>query len=74
MICDSVARYGESPLYIGHHGEPHLSGMSVCTGTRDNPVATIRQGERVQITGRYDMEEAMHNQMGIVVMYVDTSS
>ncbi len=71
MICDSVARYGGSPLYTGHHGDEHLSGMSVCTGTRDRPVATIAQGQRVTITGRYDMPAAVSDQMGIVVMFLD---
>jgi hypothetical protein len=47
--------------------------MSVCTGTRDRPVATIAQGQRVTITGRYDMPAATSDQMGIVVMYVDQS-
>ncbi len=72
VICDSVARYGGSPLYTGHHGEPHLSGMSACTGTRADPVATVSQGQQVRITGRYDMAEPATDQMGIVVMYLDT--
>ncbi|HET6950856.1 MAG TPA: hypothetical protein VFI47_10800 [Acidimicrobiales bacterium] len=71
MICDSVARYGGSPLYTGHHGEGHLSGMSVCQGTGENPVATVQNGQRVTITGHYNMPEAVTDQMGIVVMYLE---
>lgn len=73
MICDSVATYGGDPLYTGHHGEEHLSGMSVCTGTGDEPVATLAQGQRVRMTGRYDMPAPVTDQMGIVIMYIDQS-
>ena len=30
LLCDSRAGYGEYGLYIGHHGEAHLSSMSIC--------------------------------------------
>lgn len=72
LICNSVARYGGDPLYTGHHGDAHLSGMSTCTGTRERPVATLSQGQRVTMTGRYDMPQAVTDQMGIVLMYIDT--
>jgi hypothetical protein len=74
MICDSVARYGGSPLYTGHHGEQHLSGMSTCTGTRAAPVATLTQGQRVTITGRYNMPAAVTDQMGIVLLFIDQTA
>ena len=70
-ICDSVARYGGSPLYTGHHGEAHLSGMGVCTGTRANPVATVARGQRVTITGNYNMPAAADDQMAIALLYID---
>ena len=69
--CDSRARYGGSPLYTGHHGDAHLSGMSVCTGTRENPVTTLTRGQRVTMTGNYDMPEAVTDQMGIFIVYID---
>jgi hypothetical protein len=71
--CDSRARYGGSPLYTGHHGEQHLSGMSVCTGTRQNPVTTLARGQRVTMTGNYDMPAAVTDQMGIFLVYIDQS-
>jgi hypothetical protein len=71
MICNSVARYGETPLYIGHHGEGHLSGMGVCTGTRANPVATVTRGQRVTLTGNYNMPAAADDQMAIALLYID---
>jgi hypothetical protein len=69
--CDSRARYGGSPLYTGHHGEAHLSGMGVCTGTRENPVTTLTRGQRVTMTGNYDMPAAVTDQMGIFIVYID---
>jgi hypothetical protein len=47
--------------------------MSVCTGSGADPVATLSQGQRVTITGRYDMPAPVTDQMGIVIMYIDQS-
>ena len=35
-------------------------------------MATLSQGQRVTMTGRYDMPQAVTDQMGIVLMYIDT--
>jgi hypothetical protein len=71
VICDSRAGYGESPLYIdNHHGERHLSSMSVCVGSRGSPVARITNGQRITETAYYNMPEAVNDQMGIVMAFV----
>jgi hypothetical protein len=70
LICDSRAGYGESPLYIDHHGEGHISSMSECYGARGAPVARVSNGERVTMTAHYDMPEAVDDQMGIVMAFV----
>ncbi len=74
LICNSTATYGGDPLYTGHHSDAHLSGMSTCTGTRDRPVTTLTNGQRVTITGRYNMPAAVTDQMGIVLLYIDQSA
>ncbi len=54
LICDSVAAYGESPLYIDHHGMEHVSSMTHCGGDgATRPVATIASGQRVTMTSHY---------------------
>jgi hypothetical protein len=68
LICNSVAGYGESPLYIDHHGDGHLSSMSKCSPT--GAAATIRNGDRVTIRGYYDMPAAVTDQMNIVMAFV----
>jgi hypothetical protein len=70
LICDSRAGYGESPLYVDHHGVGHLSSMSFCSGTGTNPVARLSNGQRVTITGHYDMPAAVTDQMAIAIAYV----
>jgi hypothetical protein len=70
-ICNSVAGYGESAMYIDHHGEPWLSSMSVCGVTKQpNFAVPITAGQRVTITGHYNMEEAVPDQMAIAIAYV----
>jgi hypothetical protein len=70
VICDSRAGYGESPLYIDSHGMRHLSSMSKCMGTLSSPVATISNGQLITETAHYDMDEAVTDQMGIVMAFV----
>jgi hypothetical protein len=70
VICDSRAGYGESPLYVDHHGEGHISSMSRCTGSRGSPVARVSNGQRVTETAHYDMAEAVDDQMGIVMAFI----
>jgi hypothetical protein len=67
LICDSRAGYGESPLYIDHHGTGHISSMSACI--REG-VATVANGQRVTETAYYDMPEAVDDQMGITMAFV----
>jgi hypothetical protein len=67
VICDSRAGYGETPLYIDHHGTRHLSSMSTCIG---RGVATVANGQRVTETAYYNMSEAVTDQMGIVMAFV----
>jgi hypothetical protein len=67
LICDSRAGYGESPLYVDHHGEGHISSMSACIGPE---VATVANGQRVTQTANYNMPEAVDDQMGITMAFV----
>jgi Stress up-regulated Nod 19 len=70
LICDSRAGYGESPLYVDHHGEGHISSMSTCTGRRGAPVARVSNGQRVTMTANYNMPAAVDDQMGIVMAFI----
>jgi hypothetical protein len=70
-ICDSVAAYGESPLYVDHHGVAHISSMTHCGGEgATEPVATVAAGQRVTITSRYDAPAAVNDAMAIVHGFV----
>jgi hypothetical protein len=71
LICDSVAGYGEDPIYIDHHGEEHISSMSGCGGRgATEPVATVQNGQRVTITSHYDAPAPVPDAMGISVAYI----
>jgi hypothetical protein len=73
QICNSVAGYGQTPLYVDHHGEPWLSSMSICGGERQpNFAVPITTGQRITMTGHYDMEELDDHQMAIAIAYVAT--
>jgi Stress up-regulated Nod 19 len=69
-ICNSVAGYGETPAYVGHHGERHISSMSTCTAAGSSPVATVSNGQRVSITANYDQPASVPDAMGIALLYV----
>lgn len=70
-ICDSVAGYGETPLYVVHHGGEHISSMSRCGGRgARRAIARLTSGQEVRITSRYDVEEAMDDVMAIAVAYM----
>jgi len=87
VICDSRATYGGKPEYIegpglGMPGMAHISEMSRCQGTFENPVTTINVGDTMGITAYYDMTptgpggdmdmgEAPHPVMGIAIGYFD---
>ena len=70
VICNSVAGYGETPLYVDHHGEEHISSMSTCGGPGEPPIATLQSGQQVRITSRYDSPVATNDAMGIAVAYM----
>ena len=69
-LCDSRAGYGESPAYIGHHGEPHISSMSICMGVNGAPIDTIGTGNRIQLEAHYTLEAPVTDAMGISIMYL----
>jgi hypothetical protein len=80
-ICVIKPTYGVDPAYIEGPGSlsmpgmPHISSMSRCQGSRENPVATIKAGERYVLTAFYDsnahMQMGHEPVMGIAVGYVD---
>jgi stress up-regulated protein Nod 19 len=73
VICDSRAGYGETPMYVDHHGMQHISSMSKCMGSRSSPVATVQSGQPITETAYYDMDEAVTDQMGIVMAFIAQS-
>jgi hypothetical protein len=73
LLCDSRAGYGETPLYIGHHGESHISSMSTCTQKNGVPVDTISSNQRIQMVSNYNATAAATDAMGIVIMYVSAT-
>ncbi len=73
LLCDSRAGYGETPLYVGHHGDAHISSMSTCTMRNGVPVDTISNGQRITMTSNYNATEAATDAMGIVIMYVSAT-
>ena len=71
VICDSRAGYGETPLYVDHHGEEHISSMSTCGGPGRPPVATnLQAGNQIRITSRYDAPAPVPDAMGIAIAYM----
>jgi hypothetical protein len=70
MFCDSVAAYGESPLYVDHMGMEHISSMTSCGNADGTPVATLANGQRVTISANYDAPQAEQGVMGIAVGYI----
>jgi hypothetical protein len=48
--------------------------MSGCVGTRQRPLDTLRNGQRVTIHSFYDLEEPADDVMGIAVGYIERSS
>jgi hypothetical protein len=70
LLCDSRPGYGESPLYIGHHGDAHLSSMSICRMSGSTPIDTLAAGQRVRLQSHYNSPTALTDAMGIVIMYV----
>lgn len=70
-LCDSVAGYGETPMYVDHHEVEWLSSMSVCGGGGELDVlGAVNEGDQVTVTGYYDQIEATDDQMGIAIGYM----
>ncbi|MGB2712203.1 MAG: hypothetical protein WBC33_11885 [Conexibacter sp.] len=70
VICNSVARYGETPGYLTPDGRRHVSSMSTCVG---NPVATIARGQRLRLHTIYNVpaeHPPIDDAMGIMLVYV----
>jgi hypothetical protein len=71
LICNSVARTGESAGYITPDGRSHVSSMSVCTG---NPIARIASGNTLRLHTIYNVPSTHHpidDAMGIMLTFVD---
>ena len=69
-ICNSVARYGETPGYVTPDGRTHVSSMSTCLG---NPIATITRGQRLRLHTIYNVPVGHHpvnDAMGIMLTYI----
>jgi hypothetical protein len=70
-ICDSVAGYGEGPLYTDHEGTAHISSMTTCLGTADRPgIASVASGQRVTMTGHYNAPAPVDDAMALAIMYL----
>jgi hypothetical protein len=71
LICNSVARYGESAGYITPDGRTHVSSMNVCLG---DPLARVSRGNSLRLHTIYNVpstHEALDDAMGIMLAYID---
>jgi hypothetical protein len=69
-LWDSVANYGETPEYIGHHG-PEISSMTsyiAPSGAEHRGMVNI--GDRITIRSHYNADAAANDVMGIVMMFL----
>jgi hypothetical protein len=69
-LWNSVAGYGETPEWVGHHG-PELSSMSsyiAPSGAEHRGMVNV--GDRITIRSHYDSEAAHNDVMGIVMMFL----
>jgi hypothetical protein len=67
-LCTVVAEEGGSPEFIDMHGRTEISDMPPCSGDR---LGTIRRGDVLQITSRYENEGHSHDGvMGIMAGWV----
>jgi len=70
LICDSVARYGETPGYVSPEGRRSVSSMSTCIG---NPVANITRGNSLRLHTIYNVpaeHPPIDDAMGIMLVFV----
>jgi hypothetical protein len=71
LICNSVARFGETEGYRTPDGRSHVSSMSTCI--RD-PVASISSGNTLRLHTIYEVPAGHHGleeMMGIMIAWVD---
>lgn len=71
LICNSVARYGETEGYRTPDGRTHVSSMGTCI--RD-PVAAISSGNTLRLHTIYEVPAGHHGleeMMGIMIAWVD---
>lgn len=61
-ICNSVAGYNNKPEYMGS-----IDTMSVCIA---DPVAYVKNGQRVRIHAIYDSPQTFSDRMGIMIGYI----
>jgi hypothetical protein len=61
-VCTSVAGYGARPAYLGT-----LDSMSTCAWDR---LATVRAGETLNLTARYNTTAPASGVMGIMLAFV----
>jgi hypothetical protein len=69
-LWDSVAGYGETPEWVGHHG-PELSSMSsyiAPSGAEHRGMVNV--GDRITIRSHYNAEAPANDVMGIVMMFL----
>jgi Stress up-regulated Nod 19 len=70
LICNSVARYGETEGYVTPEGRRSVSSMSTCVGT---PVAEISSGQTLRLHTIYEVpvgHPAIDDAMGIMLAFV----
>jgi hypothetical protein len=71
LICNSVARYGETEGYVTPDGRRHVSSMSTCVG---NPVATFTSGQTLRLHTIYNVpaeHPPIDDAMGIMLLFVN---
>ena len=70
LICNSVARYGETEGYRTPDGRTHVSSMGTCIA---NPVASITSGQTLRLHTIYNVpaeHPAINDAMGIMLVFV----
>lgn len=70
LICNSVARSGETEAYRTFDGRSHISSMSTCVG---NPVAEISSRNTLRLHVQYEVPVGHHeidDAMGIMIAFV----
>ncbi|OOC54346.1 MULTISPECIES: hypothetical protein [Nocardiopsis] len=67
-LCHIDAEEGGSPEFVDHHGRTEISDMPPCGG---DPIATVRRGDYLRITSRYELTGHSHDGvMGIMVGWI----